>query len=112
MNNIQVTDEEVTTAIRGQAARFPGQEKFVFEYYQKNPQALAQVRAPLFEDKVVDFIMEMATVTENQVTPEQLFADDDSAAGEAEETADGKPAAGRPKSGKSKKAKGEEGPAE
>src|SRR3546814_5213830 len=44
MNNIQVTDDEVTTAIRAQAARFPGQERFVFEYYQKNPQALAQVR--------------------------------------------------------------------
>ena len=111
MNNIQVTDEEVTNAIRGQAARFPGQEKFVFEYYQKNPQALAQVRAPLFEDKVVDFIMEMATVTEKQVTPEQLFADEESAAGDAEETTESKASAGKSKSGKAKKAKAEEGPA-
>lgn len=83
MNNIQVTDEEVTNAIRSQAARFPGQEKFVFEYYQKNPQALAQVRAPLFEDKVVDFILEMAQVSEKEVTPEQLFADDEDEAAEA-----------------------------
>ena len=108
---VQVTDEEVTNAIRGQAARFPGQERFVFEYYQKNPQALAQVRAPLFEDKVVDFIMEMATVTEKQVTPEQLFADEESAAGDAEETTESKASAGKSKSGKAKKAKAEEGPA-
>src|SRR3546814_17672363 len=97
MNTIQVTDDEVTTAIRAQAARFPGQERFVFEYYQKNPQALAQVRAPLFEDKVVDFILEMAKVTEKQVTPEQLFADDedagaDEAAGDGAEAGQAKKA--------------------
>ena len=109
MNNIQVTDEEVTNAIRKQAGRFPGQERFVFEYYQKNPEALAQVRAPLFEDKVVDFILEMATVTEKQVTPEQLFAEDeDEAAGDGE-ASEKKPAkkaaAGKPKATKAKKPK-------
>lgn len=103
MNNIQVTDEEVTSAIRSQAGRFPGQEKFVFEYYQKNPQALAQIRAPLFEDKVVDFILEMATVTEKQVTPEQLFADDDDDASEAAAASEEKPAKkAKPKAKKAK----------
>lgn len=116
MNNIQVTDEEVTSAIRGQAARFPGQERMVFEYYQKNPQALAQVRAPLFEDKVVDFILEMANVTEKQVTPEQLFADDDAADDDAADGAaadaadEGKKAKAKPKKAKAKKE--EEGAAE
>ncbi len=102
MNNIQVTDEEVTNAIRSQAARFPGQERFVFEYYQKNPEALAQVRAPLFEDKVVDFILEMATVTEKQVTPEQLFAEDDAdEAAEEKKAEEAKPKA-KPKAKKTK----------
>lgn len=111
MNNIQVTDDEVTNAIRSQAQRFPGQEKFVFEYYQKNPQALAQIRAPLFEDKVVDFILEMATVTEKQVTPEQLFADDDDDTSEAAAASEEKPAkkAKAKAKPKAKKAKAEAG---
>ncbi|EDP66339.1 Trigger factor [alpha proteobacterium BAL199] len=119
MNNIQVTDDEVTNAIRSQAARFPGQEKFVFEYYQKNPQALAQVRAPLFEDKVVDFILEMATVTDKEVTPEQLFADDEADDAETDEAdastktkkkaSDTKAkAAAKPKKAKATKSKKEE----
>jgi len=111
MNNIQVTDEEVTNAIRTQAARFPGQERFVFEYYQKNPEAMAQVRAPLFEDKVVDFILEMATVTEKQVTPEQLFAEDDEAAeaDTGEEKPAKKAAASKAKPAKAKKTKAKAG---
>lgn len=105
-NNIQVTEDEVTNAIRAQASRFPGQEKFVFEYYQKNPQALAQVRAPLFEDKVVDFILEMATVTDKEVTPEQLFADEDSDEAEsADAGTDKKASADKPKAAKPKKPK-------
>lgn len=85
-NNIQVTDQEVSQAIQQQAARFPGQERFVFDYYQQNPQALAQVRAPLFEDKVVDFVVEMAKVTDKTVSAEELFRDPD--ADEAGEPAD------------------------
>lgn len=85
-NNIQVTDQEVSQAIQQQAARFPGQERFVFDYYQQNPQALAQVRAPLFEDKVVDFVVEMAKVTDKTVSAEELFRDPD--ADEAGEAAD------------------------
>lgn len=95
-NNIQVTDEEVSRAIQEQAARFPGQERFVFDYYQQNPQALAQVRAPLFEDKVVDFVVEMAKVSDKTVSAEELFRDpdaEDADAGEkSADTAEKKPA--------------------
>lgn len=104
-NNIQVTDEEVSRAIQEQAARFPGQERFVFDYYQKNPQALAQVRAPLFEDKVVDFVVEMAKVTDKTVTAEELFRDPDAEdAGEAkaEKKPAKKKAAAKPKAASSK----------
>ena len=55
----------------------PGREKEVWEYYQKNPNALAQLRAPIYEDKVVDFLLELANVTEKKVTREELFKDDD-----------------------------------
>ncbi len=91
-NNIEVTDEEVQRAIQEQAARFPGQEQFVFKYYQENPQALAQVRAPIFEDKIVDFVVEMAKVTDKTVTSEELFRDPDSEAAEDAGSADAKPA--------------------
>jgi trigger factor len=55
----------------------PGREKEVWEYYQKNPNALAQLRAPIYEDKVVDFILELANVTEKKVTREDLYKDED-----------------------------------
>jgi len=57
--------------------QFPGQEKKVYDFYRNNPQALAEIRAPLFEDKVIDFITELAKVTENQVSAEELYADAD-----------------------------------
>ena len=74
---IKVTDQEVSQAIMERARQFPGQERQVFEYFQKNPQAVAQVRAPIFEEKVVDFILELATVNEKTVSKEELFHDDD-----------------------------------
>jgi trigger factor len=55
----------------------PGHEKEVWEYYQKNPNALAQLRAPIYEDKVVDFLLELANVTEKKVTREELYKDED-----------------------------------
>ncbi len=55
--------------------QFPGQEQQVFEYFQKNPEAMAQIRAPIFEEKVVDFICEMADVTETPVSIDALMAD-------------------------------------
>jgi trigger factor len=72
INNIEVKSEEITRAMIEQARRFPGQERQVMEYFQKNPEAAQSLRAPIFEDKVVDFIVEMATVTDKTVTKEEL----------------------------------------
>ncbi len=71
-NNIEVKPEEVTKAMIEQARRFPGQERQVMEYFQKNPEASASLRAPIFEDKVIDFIVEMASVTDKPVSKEEL----------------------------------------
>ncbi len=71
-NNLTVAPEELSQAIGREASRFPGQEEAVVSYYQNNPQAIEQVRAPLFEDKVIDFLLELAQVTEKTVTPEEL----------------------------------------
>jgi trigger factor len=83
-NNIDVQADEVTRAMVEQARRFPGQERTVIEYFQKNPEAMAQLRAPIFEDKVVDFIVEMSSVTERKVTLEELAREpEDDSAGSA-----------------------------
>ena len=76
-NNIRVTDEQLRAAIMDQVRQFPGQERQIFEYYQKSPNALAALRAPLFEDKVVDFLIELAEVTEKPVSKDELFKEDD-----------------------------------
>lgn len=73
LNSLDLTQEELSRAISAEARRFPGQEQQVFEFYQKNPQALAQIRAPLYEDKVVDFIVAMAKVEDEKVSKEDLF---------------------------------------
>lgn len=72
VNNIEVKPDEITRAMIEQARRFPGQERQVMEYFQKNPEAAQSLRAPIFEDKVVDFIIEMATVTDKPVSKEEL----------------------------------------
>ena len=74
-NGITVAGDEVQRAIMARARQFPGQEQQVFQFYANNPQAQAEIRAPLFEDKVVDFIAELATVNERKVDKEALFAD-------------------------------------
>lgn len=79
-NNITVTDEEVGRALVERARQFPGQEKQVWDYYRSNPQMLAQLRAPIFEDKVVDFVLELAKVDEKKMTREELFKDEQPAA--------------------------------
>jgi trigger factor len=76
-NKITVTEDEVSRAVIERARSMPGREKEVWEYYQKNANALAQLRAPIYEDKVVDFILELANVTEKKVTREDLYKDDD-----------------------------------
>ncbi|MEC9347356.1 MAG: trigger factor [Pseudomonadota bacterium] len=81
-NNLEVGAEEVNREIMRRARNFPGQERMVMEYFQKNQDALMQIRAPLFEDKVIDFICELAEVTERAVSLEELTADPDAAGGE------------------------------
>ena len=77
LNNIQVTEDELKRAMIEEARRYPGQERQVIEYYRKSPDAMAGLRAPIYEEKVVDFIVEMATVSERKVTSAELFAEDD-----------------------------------
>jgi trigger factor len=72
---IVVNDEELQAALYEQARRFRGQEKQVFEYYRKNPDALQALRAPIFEEKVADYILEFAEVADRTVSKEELFAD-------------------------------------
>jgi len=79
-NGITVTGEEVQRAIMARARQFPGQEQQVFDFYAKNPQASGEIRAPIFEEKVVDFIAELAEVTDKKVDRDTLFMDPDEAA--------------------------------
>jgi trigger factor len=76
-NKITVTEDEVSRAVIERARSMPGREKEVWDYYKNNANALAQLRAPIFEDKVVDFILELASVTEKKVSKEELFRDED-----------------------------------
>ena len=72
---VQITDQEVQQAVIAEARKFPGQEREVVEFFQKNPGALAQVRAPIYEEKVVDHILEIAKVTDKEVSKDDLFAE-------------------------------------
>jgi trigger factor len=76
-NKITVTDDEVSRAVIERARQMPGREKEVWDYYRSNANALAQLRAPIYEDKVVDFILELANVTEKKVSREDLYKDDE-----------------------------------
>jgi len=76
-NKITVTDDEVGRAVIERARQMPGREKEVWDYYRNNANALAQLRAPIYEDKVVDFILELANVTEKKVAREELYKDDE-----------------------------------
>jgi trigger factor len=79
--DIKVSDDEVTQALVERVRQYPGQEKQVWEFYRKNPQALAEIRAPLFEEKVVDHILSQVKVEEETVSREVLFRDDDAEEG-------------------------------
>ncbi len=74
-NNIQVSEEDTRSAVVEQARRYPGQEQQVFEYYQNNQDAMQQLAGPLFEEKVIDFILELAKVTDVVTTVEALYAE-------------------------------------
>ncbi len=96
INNLQISQDELNRAIIAEARRHPGQEQQVFEFFQKNPQAVDGLRAPILEDKVVDYILEIAEVEEKSVTPEELLRDPDDEA--ASDSGAAKPAKGKAKS--------------
>ena len=102
VNNIEVTDEDTRQAVFEEARRYPGQEQMVLEYFQKNEQAMQQLAGPIFEDKTVDFILEMANVTEVQTDVETLYAAPEE--GEGEAAAKKKPAKKAAKKAAAKKA--------
>ena len=74
---IEVSEEEMNSALSEHLRNFPGQEQQVYEYYKKNPQALASLRAPIFEEKVVDYILELVKTEDKKVSREELFKDPD-----------------------------------
>jgi trigger factor len=76
-NNIKVTDEQLTAAVVERARQMPGQEQQVWDYYRNNPNAIAALRAPLFEEKVVDHLLEQAAITDKPVSREELFKEDE-----------------------------------
>ncbi len=110
---VQVSDEEMQRALMEMVRRYPGQEQQVYDYYRKNPAALAEFRAPLFEEKVVDHLMSEIKVTDKKVSKEELLADDeeDAAAAEASDKPAKKEAAAKKKAAPKKKAKASEGEA-
>ena len=82
-NNVSVAQDDLTRALTQEAMRYPGQEQAVFEYYQKNPQAVESLRAPIFEEKVVDFIFTQAKITDQTVSLDDLMRDPDEEPAEA-----------------------------
>ncbi len=71
-NEIEVTDAEMTQAVMNQARQYPGQERQFFEFVQQNPQMRQQLQAPIFEDKVVDYIFELADIKEKEIDKDKL----------------------------------------
>ena len=79
---VQITDDELTQGVIERARQFPGQEKMVWDFYRKNPQAMAEIRAPIFEEKVIDHILASAKVTDKAVSKDELFKEEDEAEGD------------------------------
>ncbi len=78
-NNVGVTDQELSNAIMAEARNYPGQEKMVLDFYRQNPNAAAQLRAPIYEEKVVDLIVSVAEVKDEAITKEELMKEEDEA---------------------------------
>jgi trigger factor len=92
--NVQITEKEMTDAARQEAMRYGPQAQEVFEYLRKTPQAQAQLRAPIYEDKVVDLIFSLAAIEDRPVSKDELMADDElpeSYGGEAKTEEEAKP---------------------
>ncbi len=91
--NVQVTQEELQRAVFEQARRYPGQEQQVFEHFTKNPEMMASLRAPIFEEKTVDYILELAQVTDVSLPVDKLLETDDSDEGASADKGKAKKAA-------------------
>lgn len=78
-NNVGVTDQELSNAIMAEARNYPGQEKMVLDFYRQNPNAAAQLRAPIYEEKVVDLIVSVAEVKDEAISKEELLKEEDEA---------------------------------
>ena len=76
-NNIEVTSQELSQVIALQARNFPGEEQKLYDHYREHPEALERLRAPIFEDKVIDFLFELAKIEEQEVSREELLRDED-----------------------------------
>jgi trigger factor len=74
---VKIADEELTRALIERARAFPGQEKEVWDYYRNNPAALAELRAPIYEEKAVDHILGLAKVEDRKMTSEELMKPED-----------------------------------
>ena len=98
-NGIDVNQDELNQALVAEAQRYPGKEREVLEFYKKTPEAVANLRAPIFEDKVVDFVIDLAQVTEHTLTPDELRAEMEREA----ETVGKKKASGKSAKGKDAK---------
>jgi trigger factor len=103
--NVTVTEEETQRALFEQVRRFRGQEQQVYEFYRKNPDAVASLRAPIFEEKVIDYLLGVVSVTDNAVSKDELMAmeaaDEDKLSGN--ETSSDSDAAEKPKKAAAKK---------
>ena len=85
-NNIQVTSEEISRIVAAQAQRLPQEEQQrLYAYYRDHPEALENIRAPIFEDKVTDFLFELAKIEEREVSREELYRDEDADEADAED---------------------------
>jgi trigger factor len=82
-NNIQVTPEELNRALMEEARRYPGQERQVIEYYRNQAGALDNLRAPIFENKVIDYVLEIAEVADRPVSIADLLKDEEEDEAEA-----------------------------
>ena len=86
INNIQVNQDDLKRVLAEETRRYPGQEQAVLSHYQNSPEALESLQAPAFEEKVVDFILEMATITDKPATVEELMKDPDEEAAPAKKS--------------------------
>ena len=82
-NGIKITEDELSRGVAERARQFPGREQEVWDHYRNDSQALATVRAPIFEEKVVDFLVELAKVTEKAVSREELYKEEEDEASAA-----------------------------